>query len=89
MGEFELRVQRLFGSRGYVEIDYSALWDSGPIAVEPGTLRWEDGDQTDRFITVQVLDDDQIAPESEFTRGFMRFEFPRSDYNAWRFDLRC
>ena len=82
-GEVQLRVRRLLGSKGAVDVDYrTAQSPFGILTMVPGTLHWDDGDHTDRFITVQVPDNEDVAQSFEFQRAFIRFDTPRSDFNA-------
>ncbi|HEX3530346.1 MAG TPA: Calx-beta domain-containing protein [Thermoanaerobaculia bacterium] len=77
-GSVDLRVQRLGGSRGAVSVRYfpgpppDSDADSGSATegvdylLVAGVLRWEDGDDAPKTISVPILDDDQIEGWEDF-----------------------
>jgi hypothetical protein len=70
-GSVNLRVQRLGGSRGAVSVrcfagpppgsdaDLGAATEGEDYLPEAGTLRWQDGDEAPKTVSVPILDDDE------------------------------
>jgi Leucine-rich repeat (LRR) protein/ribosomal protein L35AE/L33A len=68
-GNVTLKVNRIDNSDGAISIDYATSDDtataSNDYTAKIGTLNWENGDSTDKTITINITDDS--TPENEET----------------------
>jgi len=71
---FSVSVQRINGSAGAVSVDYSSTGEGTATPLSDwsstaGTLRWGDGDITDKSFTVQIFNDSVAEPDETIVFG--------------------
>lgn len=70
VGTITVVVKRLYGSAGFVTADYTTVPGTALAGVDyqtnTGTLSWNDEDSTDRYITLNIIDDNIVEPPKEF-----------------------
>lgn len=68
--QLEVVVSRVSGHQEAVSVDYQVISGSatqdGDYQLVNGTLDWGDGDETDKIITVEIINDDLIETEEMF-----------------------
>ena len=64
-------VRRTGGSNGSVSVDYATADDTATSGSDYedafGTLNWDDGDMSDRIITINLIDDAEVEQEENFS----------------------
>jgi subtilisin family serine protease len=68
--QLAVAVSRVSGSQEAVSVDYQVINGSATqgsdYQLDKGTLDWSNGDETDKIITVEIMDDDLIETEETF-----------------------
>ena len=71
IGSKTITVSRTGGSDGSVSVDYvindGTATSGNDYSATPGTLTWNDGDSTDKLITVNIIDDNNQESSENFS----------------------
>jgi ribosomal protein L35AE/L33A len=69
-GVVKLNVSRVYGSDGTVTVDYTSFDDTAKAGKDyagvSGTLYWKDGDDSDKTITIPIIDDTAFEDDETF-----------------------